>query len=88
MTRPWLVYPLGFISLATVAILYFAGADVPTSLSPQGCRMSWMSPSYVLHPALNRSWSPLADRYSLWLYREVGWESNEVRWAYTRTLHS
>ncbi len=44
--------------------------------------MSWMSPSYVLQSKFNRSWSPLADRYSLWLYREVGWESNEVRSFY------
>ncbi|PSR93818.1 hypothetical protein PHLCEN_2v4713 [Hermanssonia centrifuga] len=43
--------------------------------------MSWMSPSYVLQPAFNRSWSPLAGRYSLWLYREVGWESNDLHGA-------
>jgi hypothetical protein len=41
--------------------------------------MSWMSPSYVQQPAFNTSWSPLARRYSLWLYREVGWDSVQVR---------
>lgn len=40
--------------------------------------MSWMSPSYVLQPGFDRTWTPLAGRYSLWLYREVGWEGHEV----------
>jgi hypothetical protein len=40
--------------------------------------MSWMSPSYVLQNGFDTSWSPLARRYSLWLYREVGWDSNQV----------
>lgn len=73
------VHLLGLLSLLIVSILYYAGVDVVTTLSPQGCRMSWMSPSYVLQTGLDRSWSPLAGRYSLWLYREVGWEGNEVR---------
>ena len=41
--------------------------------------MSWMSPSYLLQSGFDRTWSPLASRYSLWLYREVGWEGHEVR---------
>lgn len=41
--------------------------------------MSWMSPSYLLQPEFNTSWTPLASRYSLWLYREVGWEPKQVR---------
>ncbi|KAG8901302.1 GPI inositol deacylase, partial [Tulasnella sp. 403] len=48
------------------------------SLSPQGCEMSWMSPSYILQSDFNSTWTPLARRYSLWLYREVGWESDAV----------
>lgn len=40
--------------------------------------MSWMSPSYILQSGFNSSWSPLAERYSLWLYREVGWEGTPV----------
>jgi glycosylphosphatidylinositol deacylase len=36
--------------------------------------MSWMSPSYILQDKFDQSWTPLAKRYSLWLYREVGWE--------------
>ncbi|KAF8609615.1 PGAP1-domain-containing protein [Ceratobasidium sp. AG-I] len=46
-----------------------------TTLSPQGCRMSWMSPSYVVQDGFNKTWTPLARRYSLLLYREVGWDS-------------
>ncbi|KAG8923767.1 GPI inositol deacylase [Tulasnella sp. 417] len=49
-----------------------------THLSPQGCKMSWMSPSYVLQSNFNASWTPLANRYSLWLYREVGWENENT----------
>lgn len=41
--------------------------------------MSWMSPSYNLQTAFDHKWTPLAKRYSLWLYREVGWETHEVR---------
>ena len=76
MTR--LVHFLGLLSLICIAVLYYAGADTVKTLSPQGCRMSWMSPQYLQHTAFNTSWSPLADRYSLYLYREGNWESHEV----------
>ncbi|TFY56592.1 hypothetical protein EVJ58_g7544 [Rhodofomes roseus] len=65
---------LGVLALLCVLTFYRAGLDVVKTLSPQGCRMSWMSPSYVLQAGLNTSWTPLASRYSLFLYREVGWE--------------
>ena len=32
----------------------------------------------VLQNHFDKEWTPLARRYSLWLYREVGWEGNEV----------
>lgn len=83
---PRLVHCLGLFSLCAVATLYYAGLDVVKTLSPQGCRMSWMSPSYVLQSKFDQSWSPLARRYSLWLYREVGWESNEVCLLDTLTM--
>ena len=73
-----LVHALGLLSLLLAAILYYAAIDTVQSLSPQGCRMSWMSPSYVLQTQFDRSWTPLAGRYSLWLYREVGWQGSEV----------
>ncbi|KAK0461784.1 PGAP1-like protein-domain-containing protein [Desarmillaria tabescens] len=69
---------LGLFSLVSVVILYLSALDVQNNLSPQGCRMSRMSPSYILQTGFNASWTSLANRYSLWLYREVGWESNAV----------
>jgi len=42
--------------------------------------MSRMWPSYVHQTDFNKSWSAHASRYSLWLYREAGWDSpHEVR---------
>ncbi|KAI0275434.1 PGAP1-like protein-domain-containing protein [Gloeopeniophorella convolvens] len=66
-----------FISL--FGLIYRATFDSASSLSPQGCRMSYMSPSYIVQSAFDTSWTPLATRYSLLLYREVGWEDNEPR---------
>ncbi|THH33528.1 hypothetical protein EUX98_g695 [Antrodiella citrinella] len=37
-----------------------------------------MSPSYILQTSFDRKWTPLAKRYSLYLYREVGWETHEL----------
>lgn len=45
------------------------------NISPQGCRMSWMSPSYILQSDFDALWTPLSRRYSLWLYREVEWDN-------------
>ncbi|KAF9567400.1 GPI-inositol-deacylase [Agrocybe pediades] len=69
---------LGFVSLLAAFLFLRATSDIAQNLSPQGCRMSWMSPSYVLQTGLNETWTPLARRYSLWLYREVGWDSAQV----------
>ncbi|KAF8969376.1 PGAP1-like protein-domain-containing protein [Flammula alnicola] len=70
---------LGIFSLLALLLFYLASSDTAENLSPQGCRMSWMSPSYVQQANFNTSWSPLARRYSLWLYREVGWDSARFR---------
>jgi len=69
---------LGTFSLLAFLLCYRATLDNADNLSPQGCRMSWMSPSYVQQAGFNASWTPLARRYSLWLYREVGWDSVQV----------
>ncbi|KAF5321343.1 hypothetical protein D9619_000541 [Psilocybe cf. subviscida] len=68
----------GVLSLLGVLVFYFSTLDISNNLSPQGCRMSWMSPSYVQQSQFNTSWSPLAARYSLWLYREVGWDMQQA----------
>ncbi|KAF5363936.1 hypothetical protein D9756_000270 [Leucocoprinus leucothites] len=67
--------PLACFSMLAVLIFLLANNDIAGTLSPQGCRMSYMSPSYVLRDGFNASWSRLSQRYSLWLYREVGWDS-------------
>ncbi|KIY73861.1 PGAP1-domain-containing protein [Cylindrobasidium torrendii FP15055 ss-10] len=66
------------VSFAGLLGFYLAAINVQQTLSPQGCRMSWMSPSYILQTDFNSSWTTLAGRYSLWLYREVGWEPTEL----------
>ncbi|OBZ70020.1 GPI inositol-deacylase [Grifola frondosa] len=76
MTR--LLFLLAIFSVVSVILFYFSGSDIVHTLSPQGCRMSWMSPSYVLQSHFDHTWSPLTRRYSLWLYREVGWENTEL----------
>lgn len=38
------------------------------------CRMAYMSPGYIRLEGLNASHSRLAGKYSLWLYREQGWD--------------
>ncbi|KAN0118085.1 PGAP1-like domain containing protein [Russula decolorans] len=70
---------VALFSISLVGLLYRATSDSATSLSPQGCRMSYMSPSYVSQSQFDTSWTPLAKRYSLLLYREVGWEDDEPR---------
>ncbi|KAJ6515465.1 PGAP1-like protein-domain-containing protein [Mycena sanguinolenta] len=74
---------IALFSALLVAYLYSATLDTASSLSPQGCRMSYMYPSYVLQSEFDVAWTPLAKRYSLWLYREVdahgkGWEFTQV----------
>ena len=67
---------LGLLSVLGLLLAFKASTESPLQLSAQGCRMSWMSPSYVLQQEFNASWTPLARRYSLWLYREVGWDAD------------
>lgn len=73
---------LGICSFVIILLSYFASVDISRSLSPQGCRMSWMNPAYVAQNKFDTSRTSLAPRYSLWLYREAGWDS-EVRHSTT-----
>jgi glycosylphosphatidylinositol deacylase len=70
------------IVLSTILGLYEgyrqSTENAVSRISPQGCRMSWMSPSYVLREDFDEHWTPLARRYSLWLYREVEWDTSAV----------
>lgn len=67
------VLTLGFIYLSYRAAVYNS-----EELSPQACRMARMWPDYVLQKDFNTSWTPLARRYSLWVYRE-GYHSDTSR---------
>ena len=72
---------LSLITAITIFACFRASTQIPGQLSPQGCRMSYMSPSYILQSGFNASWTSLSGRYSLWLYREVGWDNNQVRYS-------
>ena len=69
---------LGLLTAIGIFACFRASTQTPDQLSPQGCRMSYMSPSYILQSGFNASWTSLSGRYSLWLYREVGWDNNQV----------
>ncbi|KAH8824741.1 PGAP1-like protein-domain-containing protein [Flagelloscypha sp. PMI_526] len=58
------------VSLALLGLFLRATLTIQDVLSPQGCRMSRMWPSYLLQTEFNTSWTPLARRYRLFLYRE------------------
>ena len=73
---------VALFSTSLIGLLYRATSDSATSLSPQGCRMSYMSPSYIIQSQFDASWTPLAKRYSLLLYREVDWEDDEVSFVF------
>ena len=66
--------------LLGVLVAYRSATQAPDMLAPEGCRMSYMWPSYYRQHEFNSSWSAYASRYSLWLYREAEWDdSNRVR---------
>ena len=78
MNHSMLSVLLGVFTAVTIFTCFWASTQAPGQLSPQGCRMSYMSPSYIFQSGFNASWTGLSRRYSLWLYREVGWDNNQV----------
>nr|AOR51856.1 GPI-inositol deacylase [Phaffia rhodozyma] len=74
------------ILLAQVPLLlfvYFLAARSPflpssTQLASWACRMSWMSPSYIHITTFDKTVHPIADKYKLFLYREVGWDGDHT----------
>ncbi|KAJ3826754.1 PGAP1-like protein-domain-containing protein [Lentinula raphanica] len=64
----------GIFAIAAILLFLYASQDVAENLSPQGCRMSYMNPLYIPQVKFNSAWTPLAERYSLFLYREDQWE--------------
>jgi glycosylphosphatidylinositol deacylase len=77
MQQQWTIWLWALVSLLFAYVSYNAAVYTGDVVSPQGCRMSYMYPEYILQPGFNTSWTPLANRYSLWLYREGdGWDSH------------
>ena len=65
------------LALLYIAFLSFTYKD-PVLASR--CKMAWMSPGYIRMNGLDESHSRLARKYTLWMYREQGWDlSNKVR---------
>ncbi|VDC04233.1 unnamed protein product [Peniophora sp. CBMAI 1063] len=73
------LYALGLLTVILLWTFWRAGVESTTSLSPQGCGMSYMSPNYLPQSAFDISWTPLARRYSLVLYREAGWQDDTLK---------
>ncbi|KAI1352245.1 PGAP1-like protein-domain-containing protein [Xylaria sp. FL0043] len=62
-----------FTSLAGIALLIsivYSSANL--QCDPKGCRMSWMSPSFVHFSDFDTEHTRFASKYSLYLYREQG----------------
>ncbi|KAI1162515.1 PGAP1-like protein-domain-containing protein [Nemania serpens] len=71
---PWAISALAlFTSMAGIALLIsivYSSANL--QCDPKGCRMSWMSPSFVHFSDFDTEHTRLASKYSLYLYREQG----------------
>ncbi|KAI1425271.1 PGAP1-like protein-domain-containing protein [Xylaria sp. FL1777] len=62
-----------FTSMAGIALLIsivYSSANL--QCDPKGCRMSWMSPSFVHFSDFDTEHTRFASKYSLYLYREQG----------------
>ncbi|KAI8951057.1 GPI inositol-deacylase [Xylaria longipes] len=64
-----------FTSMAGISLLIsivYSSANL--QCDPKGCRMSWMSPSFVHFSDFDTEHTRFASKYSLYLYREQGIE--------------
>ncbi|KAJ3411662.1 GPI inositol deacylase [Chytridiales sp. JEL 0842] len=61
------------VAAAAWALLFLAiESRVSTSMDPMACRMTYMWPDYIKMDDFNVSHTPMAVKYSLWLYKERG----------------
>ncbi|KAI0549090.1 GPI inositol-deacylase [Xylaria curta] len=64
-----------FTSLTGIALLIsIVYSSASLQCDPKGCRMSWMSPSFVHFSDFDTEHTRFASKYSLYLYREQGIE--------------
>ena len=78
----WSRAMLGILMLLTVAFVYatYLSFMLRDPINASQCQMAYMSPGYIRLEGLDRQHSKYAGKYSLWLYREQGWDlSNKVR---------
>lgn len=61
------------VGIALLASIVYSAANL--QCDPKGCRMSWMSPSFVHFSDFDTEHTRFASKYSLHLYREQGIEN-------------
>ncbi|KAI0478773.1 GPI inositol-deacylase [Xylariaceae sp. FL0804] len=79
---PWTMSLLAlFTSVAGVALMFSVlYSSLSLHCDSKGCRMSWMSPSFIHFTDFDTEHTRFASKYSLYLYREQGTEpGNKVR---------
>ncbi|KAI0444775.1 PGAP1-like protein-domain-containing protein [Xylaria telfairii] len=65
-----------FTSIAGIALLIsIVYSSSNLQCDPKGCRMSWMSPSFIHFADFDTEHTRFASKYSLYLYREQGIEN-------------
>lgn len=89
--QPWNPWAMSFLTLFTstlgisllITVLYSA---VTLHCDPKGCRMSWMSPSYAKFSDFDTEHTRFATKYSLYLYREQGFDNGPKVWISHKTI--
>lgn len=77
-------------SVSMAVIVWFAYVEDMKTSGAWGCAMSWMTPRFVKQtgPPLGNH-SRTLDKYDLYLYREDGWDLNDiVRQCRTKLIFS
>lgn len=74
VTRHVASYFLAGLAAITCWTVYISFARDQATSGAWGCEMSWMTPAYVRVP-----WrDPPSTKYALYLYREQGWDGEQV----------
>ncbi|KAL7895402.1 PGAP1-like domain-containing protein [Trichoderma sp. SZMC 28014] len=69
-----------FVATAGVGLLVAIFRSLTTrQIEPKGCRMSYMRPSYIHFSEFDTEHTRFASKYSLYLYREQGIDSGQLR---------
>ena len=76
------IWLLSLTTLAITAITYHQFKLDQRDSGSWGCEMSWMTPTYR---SIDTSDGPM-PRYKLWLYREAGWDDDQVSSNYAHAL--